>query len=152
MLDLLDTQPGNTVFEIGTGSGWNAALMGQLVGQQGHVYSMEIFPDLVHSSQQALQRAGGQSVTILAGDGALGYASGAPFDRIIFTAGSYDIPLAFHQQLKEDGLLLAVLKLAGGGDDLVLFISSRASWFLSTRPRFCLYLCWGLIGRSGGTA
>lgn len=121
MLDLLDIQPGNTVFEIGTGSGWNAALMGQLVGLQGHVYSMEIFPDLVHTSQQALQRAGGQSVTILAGDGALGYPPGAPFDRIIFTAGSYDIPLALHQQLKENGLLLAVLKLAGGGDDLVLF-------------------------------
>lgn len=121
MLDLLDIQLGNAVFEIGTGSGWNAALMGQLVGPSGHVYSMEIFIDLVHSSQQALQRTGSQFVTVLAGDGALGYPPGAPYDRIIFTAGSYDIPLALHQQLKENGLLLAVLKVAGGGDDLVLF-------------------------------
>lgn len=121
MLDLLDIQPGDTVFEIGTGSGWNAALMGQLVGPRGHVYSIEIFPDLANSSQQALQRAGGQSVTILTGDGMLGYSRGTPFDRIIFTAGSYDIPLSLHQQLKENGFLLAVLKLAGGGDDLILF-------------------------------
>lgn len=121
MLDLLDIQSGHTVFEIGTGSGWNAALMAQLTKTQGHVYSTEIFPDLAHSSQQALQRVGGQSVTILAADGSLGYEPGAPFDRIIFTAGSYDIPLAIHRQLKENGLLLAVLKLAGGGDDLVLF-------------------------------
>ncbi|RZM08606.1 MAG: hypothetical protein EOO88_49965, partial [Pedobacter sp.] len=121
MLDLLDIQPGHAVYEIGTGSGWNAALIGQLAGPQGRVYSTEIFPDLAHTSQQALLGVGGQSVTVLAADGSLGYEPGAPYDRIIFTAGSYDIPLAIHQQLKEDGLLLAVLKLAGGGDDLVLF-------------------------------
>lgn len=120
MLSLLDIQPGATVFEIGTGSGWNAALMGHLVGPQGHVYSMEILPDLVTRSEQAMQAAKVESVTVLLGDGTAGYPSGAPFDRIIFTAGSYDIPLAIHQQLKEGGLLLAVLKIPGGGDDLVL--------------------------------
>ena len=120
MLFLLDIQPGMSVFEIGTGSGWNAALMSSLVGPQGHVYSAEILPDLVTSSQQALRESLTQSVTVLLGDGMAGYASGAPFDRIIFTAGAYDIPLALHQQLKEGGLLLAVLKIAGGGDDLVL--------------------------------
>lgn len=120
MLFLLDIQPGMSVFEIGTGSGWNAALMGHLVGPQGHVYSAEILPDLVATSQQALRATQAQSVTVILGDGMAGYASGAPFDRIIFTAGAYDIPLALHQQLKEGGLLLAVLKIAGGGDDLVL--------------------------------
>lgn len=120
MLFLLDIQPGMRVFEIGTGSGWNAALMSSLVGPQGHVYSAEILPDLVTSSQQALRENQAQSATVILGDGMAGYASGAPFDRIIFTAGAYDIPLALHQQLKEGGLLLAVLKIAGGGDDLVL--------------------------------
>ena len=142
MLDLLDIQPGHAVYEIGTGSGWNAALIGQLAGPQGRVYSTEIFPDLAHTSQQALLGVGSQSVTVLAADGSLGYEPGAPYDRIIFTAGSYDIPLAIHQQLKEDGLLLAVLKLAGGGDDLVLFkkqqgvlVSQHAS------PPCCLFPC-----------
>ncbi|MDQ6481784.1 protein-L-isoaspartate O-methyltransferase [Dyadobacter sp. LHD-138] len=121
MLAMMDIQPGNTIFEIGAGSGWNAAMMSQLVGVEGHVYSMEIFPELVNSTRRTIERIGFQAVTVLLGDGAMGYMHGAPFDRIIFTAGSYDIPFELHRQLKENGLLLAVLKLAGGGDDVVLF-------------------------------
>jgi protein-L-isoaspartate(D-aspartate) O-methyltransferase len=120
MLDVLNIQSGPHVYEIGTGSGWNAALMAYLVGPTGHVYTMEILPDWVTSSQQDLQGVGVESVTVLARDCSAGYGPGAPFDRIIFTAGSYDVPLAIHQQLKEGGLLLAVLKIPGGGDDLVL--------------------------------
>lgn len=120
MLSRLDIQPGSRVFEIGTGSGWNAALMSWLVGPEGNVTTTEILPELVASSQRALSRAGVQGVTVLSGDGALGYAPGAPFDRIVFTAGAYDIPLALHEQLREGGLALVVLKIPGGGDDLVL--------------------------------
>jgi protein-L-isoaspartate(D-aspartate) O-methyltransferase len=120
MLDLLDIQPGASVFEIGTGSGWNAGLMGKLVGKEGHVYSMEILTDLVASSQKALKIAGIEQVSVLEGDSGAGYIAEAPFDRIIFTAGAYDIPLAIHQQLKEGGRLAAVVKIPGGGDDLIL--------------------------------
>jgi hypothetical protein len=60
------------------------------------------------------------NVSILQGDGAAGYAAGAPYDRAIFTAGAYDLPACLHEQLRTDALLLFVLKQAEGGDTLFL--------------------------------
>ncbi len=120
MLALLDLKPGHKVLEIGTGSGWNAALMGKLVGEEGQVYTLELIGELAQESKKRLQSLSIQSVTVLEGDGGEGYPPAAPFDRIVFTAGAYDIPLPIHQQLREGGLLLAVIKIPGGGDNLFL--------------------------------
>jgi len=120
MLDLLQLQPGQSVFELGAGSGWNAALMGHLVGPAGRVFSLEIIPDLAAAAAKNIQRAGLTNVSLVAADGGDGYAPGAPYDRAIFTAGAYDLPRAFHDQLRDGGLLLAVIKLEGGGDSLFL--------------------------------
>jgi protein-L-isoaspartate(D-aspartate) O-methyltransferase len=120
MLDLLQLKPGQKVFELGTGSGWNAALMGRLVGPNGHVHSLEIIPGMATAATDAIEKLGIKNVKVIAGDGGDGYAAGAPYDRAIFTAGTYDLPRPFHEQLKEGGLLLAVLKSAGGGDNLFL--------------------------------
>jgi protein-L-isoaspartate(D-aspartate) O-methyltransferase len=120
MLDMLQLQPGHTVFELGAGSGWNAALMGYLVGPTGHVYSLEIIPEVAQIARDTIAALGIKNVHSIAADGGEGYAGGAPYDRVIFTAGTYDLPHHFYTQMKNGGLLLAVIKNAGGGDHLFL--------------------------------
>lgn len=118
MLDLLQFQPGQTVFELGAGSGWNAALIGQLVGPSGRVYSLEIIPEIAQRAEQAITRLGIKNVHIVCADGAEGYAHEAPYDRVTFTAGTYDLPRHFYDQIKDGGLMLVVIKNEGGGDNL----------------------------------
>jgi protein-L-isoaspartate(D-aspartate) O-methyltransferase len=120
MLDLLQLQPGQAVFELGAGSGWNAALIGQLVGPSGRVCSLEIIPDLAQRATDTIAELGIANVRVVAADGGDGYVAGGPYDRITFTAGTYDLPRQFYEQLKADGLLLAVIKNQGGGDTLFL--------------------------------
>jgi protein-L-isoaspartate(D-aspartate) O-methyltransferase len=120
MLNLLQLQPGHQVFELGAGSGWNAALMGYLVAPAGHVYSVEILPEIAQMATEAVAALALTNVSIIQADGADAYAKGAPYDRAIFTAGTYDLPRAFYQQLKESALLLAVIKHPGDGDSLFL--------------------------------
>jgi protein-L-isoaspartate(D-aspartate) O-methyltransferase len=120
MLEMLELKPGQTVFELGAGSGWNAALMGRLVGPAGRVFSLEIIPEVARAATEAVQAAGITNVSIVAADGGDGHPAGSPYDRAIFTAGTYDLPRAFFEQLKDGGLLMAVIKLEGGGDTLFL--------------------------------
>jgi protein-L-isoaspartate(D-aspartate) O-methyltransferase len=121
MLDRLDIREGDSVLEIGAGSGWNAAMMGRLAGESGRVHSVEILPELIGTAREAISGLGIGNVEIIESDGGDGYAPGAPYDRIMFTVGSYDIPAAFYKQLKDGGVLLMVLKSIGYGDTLYLF-------------------------------
>lgn len=120
MLDLLQFQPGQTVLELGTGSGWNAALIGQLVGPSGMVYSLEIIPEIAQRAAETISALGITNVHVIRADAGSGYAPGAPYDRIAFTAGTYDLPHHFYEQINGGGLLLAVIKNEGGGDNLFL--------------------------------
>ena len=125
MLDLLKLEPGQTVFELGAGSGWNAAMMGNIVGSEGKVSSMEIIPDIAQNVKSAIEAAGIENVEIIEGDGGKGYSLGAPYDRAVFTAGTYDLPRAFHEQIREGGFLLVVIKVEGGGDQMFLLEKKR---------------------------
>lgn len=118
MLDMLQLAPGHKVFELGAGSGWNAALMGSIVGPQGHVHSVELIPDVAARARAAIDAIGRSNVSIVQADGGGGYEPGAPYDRAIFTAGAYDLPRQFYRQIADGGLLLAVIKCEGGGDTL----------------------------------
>jgi len=120
MLDLLRLSPGHKVFELGAGSGWNAALMARLVGPEGHVYSLEIISEVAKAAAATIETMGIRNVDIIAADGGEGYVAAAPYDRAIFTAGTYDLPRPFYGQMAEGGLLLAVIKNQGGGDNLFL--------------------------------
>jgi len=120
MLDLLQLHSGQHVFELGAGSGWNAALMGCLVGPAGQVYSLEIIPEVAAMAANTIEHLDIKNVHIIAADGGDGYAAGAPYDRAIFTAGTYDLPHHFYDQIKEGGLFLVVIKNEGGGDNLFL--------------------------------
>jgi protein-L-isoaspartate(D-aspartate) O-methyltransferase len=108
MLDMLHVEPGHNVFELGAGSGWNAAMLGRLTGPAGHVYSIEIIPEMARRAAAAVQALGINNVSIIEADGGKGYAAAAPYDRAIFTAGTYELPRYFYHQIKEGGLLLVV--------------------------------------------
>lgn len=147
MLDMLQLEPGQKVFELGAGSGWNAALMGNLVAPEGCVYSLELIPEMAQRATATIGALGIKNVNIVEADGGEGYAAGAPYDRAIFTAGAYDLPDPFFEQIKEGGLFLVVIKSEGGGDTLVLLrkehdyfelIDSMACGFVQMRGKYQL--------------
>jgi protein-L-isoaspartate(D-aspartate) O-methyltransferase len=102
MLVDLDVQPGQRVLEIGAGTGYNAALLATLVGRRGSVTSVELDPATATRARGALRRAGVRA-TVVVGDGHLGYAPGAPYDRIIATAASPTVPRPWFEQLADGG-------------------------------------------------
>lgn len=104
MTELLEPSRDLKVLEIGTGSGYQAAVLAMLVK---HVYSIEIVPELAASATQTLKRLGYGNVTVRAGDGYKGWPEQAPFDRIVLTAAPPEIPPALIDQLKPGGKLVA---------------------------------------------
>lgn len=113
MLEQLALQPGQHVLEVGTGTGYNAALMGYLVGAHGRVTTLDIDPSIVAAASDHLAAAGCSNVTAICGDGMVGCATHAPYDRIILTVGGWDIAPAWREQLKPDGRMLLPLSLNG---------------------------------------
>jgi protein-L-isoaspartate(D-aspartate) O-methyltransferase len=113
MLEQLDLQPGHKVLEIGTGPGYNAALMAHIVGETGKVVTVEIDEDLTEAAREHLASAGFDQVQVVCADGGYGYPDAAPFDRIILTVGAPDITPAWWKQMKPEGRLVLPLMLRG---------------------------------------
>jgi protein-L-isoaspartate(D-aspartate) O-methyltransferase len=113
MLEQLDLRRGHRVLEIGTGSGYNAAVMAEVVGPGGQVVSVDIDPELVARAEASLLEAGYFDVSVRCADGGYGAAGDAPFDRIIVTAGAWDIAPAWLDQLGPRGRLVLPLSLRG---------------------------------------
>ena len=103
MTDLLDPEPGHRVLEIGTGSGYQAAVLAVLVE---HVYTIEIIPALAETAARRLKDLGYENVSVKAGDGYYGWPEAAPFDGIIVTAVGPDIPEDLLSQLKPGGRMV----------------------------------------------
>lgn len=120
MLELLAVEPGNRVLEIGAATGINAALLAELTGPTGHVSTIEIDDDLADGARKSLDRAGYPHVDVICGDGALGHPGGAPYDRIVVTAGAWDIPAAWWRQLATGGRMVVPVRLHGSGLTRVL--------------------------------
>ena len=97
MTELLQPEPGDRILEVGTGSGYQAAVAAELVSQ---VYSIEIIPALARSAADRLERLGVSNVFVRAGDGYLGWPEQGPFDGILVTAGAEDVPEPLVEQLK----------------------------------------------------
>ncbi|GAA3202741.1 methyltransferase, FxLD system [Nonomuraea helvata] len=113
MLDQLGVEPGQRVLEIGTGTGYNAALLAHLVGPHGHVVSVDIDADVVAQARLNLAAAGMSQVEAVCADGAQGHAASAPYDRLIATVGVWDLAPAWLEQLGAGGRLVAPLDLRG---------------------------------------
>ncbi|MEA1985135.1 MAG: protein-L-isoaspartate O-methyltransferase [Euryarchaeota archaeon] len=105
MCDLLDLRVGQKVLEIGTGSGYNAAIMAELVGKEGHIYSIERVPQLVDFAKKNLEAAGYENVSIILEDGSGGSLDHAPYDRINVTSAAPSIPDPLVQQLSRGGIM-----------------------------------------------
>ncbi len=106
MLEKLQPRKGEKVLEIGTGSGYLTALLSVLVGESGKVFSIEYFPELKNFAELNLRRYNFKNVTLLIGDGKNGIAGEAPFDKIVSSAETKEIPRAWEKQLKIGGSIL----------------------------------------------
>lgn len=115
MLELLELESGLRVLEIGAGTGYNAALMGEIVGEEGHVTTIDIQEDVVEQTRRLLEAAGYGRVEVLVKDGAFGHPEGAPYDRIVATVGCPDISWAWAEQLADGGFMLIPLQHGGEG-------------------------------------
>lgn len=113
MLDQLDLRPGHRVLEIGTGSGYNAAIMARLTGPDGAVTTVDIDAELVSRARASLAEAGFGDVDVICADGGFGAPEYAPFDRVIVTAGAWDIAPAWLAQLAPEGRLVLPLSVCG---------------------------------------
>jgi protein-L-isoaspartate(D-aspartate) O-methyltransferase len=116
MTELLDPQPGDVILEVGTGSGYQAAVLAQLVQ---HVYSVEIVDQLAASARKVLLQLHHDNITVRTGDGYAGWPEHAPFDGIIVTAAAGQIPPPLLQQLKPGARLVIPVGEHGGDQELL---------------------------------
>jgi len=112
MCEYLELKEGDNVLEIGTGSGYHAALCAEIVAPDnsenpGHVYTIERHKELADKAREAINNTGyGDRVTVICGDGTLGYPENAPYDKILVTAASpKKIPPPYKEQLKDGGII-----------------------------------------------
>ena len=112
MTEELNPEPGDLVLEVGTGSGYQAAVLAEIVakqdpGHRGHVYTIERIPELAEFARRNIARAGySEHVTVIVGDGTLGYPEKAPFNKIIVTAAAPTVPPPLIDQLADGGKLV----------------------------------------------
>jgi protein-L-isoaspartate(D-aspartate) O-methyltransferase len=114
MNEALQLEIGHKVLEVGAGSGWHAATIAEIIAPRdsprsnwGHVYTVEIVQDLADLARKTIMKAGyGDRVTIMHGDGSMGFPEEAPYDRIVVTAAAPDVPKPLVEQLRPGGIML----------------------------------------------
>lgn len=144
MCEALDIKEGQRVLEIGTGSGYHAAIVAQLVGGTGHVYTVERFESLAKNAKENLEHSGIKNVTVDIGDGSCGLPSSQPYDRIYVTCAAPFLPQPLVDQLRDPGKLLVPI-----GDmycELTLFEKNKGKTTLSHLGG-CVFV--PLVGKHG---
>jgi protein-L-isoaspartate(D-aspartate) O-methyltransferase len=126
-LELLQLTGNEKVLEIGTGSGYQTALLAHLASQ---VFTIERVAPLLERARDAIRQTGARNVSVLVGDGTLGWRDYGPYDAILVTAGAPDIPRPLAEQLAEGGRLLIPL---GGRDEQMLTLVTRRGDALQRR-------------------
>jgi protein-L-isoaspartate(D-aspartate) O-methyltransferase len=140
MAERLDVRDGDRVLEIGTGTGYNAALLCRRVGDR-NVTSIDIDPNLVASARSRLKELGYEPL-LVAGDGASGVPQTAPYDRIVSTSAFPGVPPAWIRQLTDGGRVVAPLTFGGallvatktGPGEVTGRLDTRQAWFMAMRP------------------
>ena len=142
MTEALDLEPGQRVLEIGTGSGYQAAILAEL---GAHVYTVERIPELSAEARRRLELAGYYDVRFHIGDGTLGLPGEEPFERIIVTAGAPDAPIALLARLAEPGVLVVPI----GDDQVQDLVRYRKADHRVARETLCRCSFVKLIGAEG---
>ena len=144
MTELLNVMEGQKILEIGSGSGWQSAILSFLVAH-GKVFSIERHPKLVKFAKENLNKLGIQNVEIILGNGSLGLSQESPFDRIIITAACKKVPPPLFEQLSLDGLLIA--PVGEYSQSLILFKkTSQGIIEIKNQPGFVFVPLLGKLG------
>ena len=124
MLELLQPEGGHNVLDVGSGSGWQTALLCQIVGSKGFVSAIEFIPELREFGESNIEEYNFNNVKFVCGNGTKGLVEKAPFDRIIVAASGEKIPSAWKEQLKIGGRLVAPI-----GNSIWLLVKKSARKF-----------------------
>jgi protein-L-isoaspartate(D-aspartate) O-methyltransferase len=116
-VEALALEGSERVLEVGTGYGWQTAILGRLAG---HVYSVERYADLARTARESLARFGVQNVEVIVGDGSEGLPEHAPFDAVLVSAAFPSVPAPLAEQLADGGRLVQPIG-RGGSEDVTLF-------------------------------
>jgi protein-L-isoaspartate(D-aspartate) O-methyltransferase len=142
MVEALEIQPDDRVLEVGTGTGYEAAVLAELAGE---VWTMERIPELAHQAQQILTRLGYRNVHVVEGDGSLGLPEHAPFNKILVAAAAPAAPQPLVNQLANGGRL--VLPVGGRLDQQIQLIRKVNGELLTTPRELCRFV--PLVGQEG---
>ncbi len=129
LVHVLGVAPGDRVLEIGSGSGWLAAVMSRLVGDAGRVVGVEIIADLAEQSRRDFEALGLKNIAVYAADGMRGCPQEAPFDKTMITAATWDFPIALFAQVKDGGFVLAPIATDTFGGCLVALLKLESGIF-----------------------
>lgn len=140
MLELLAPSPDDRVLEIGTGSGYNAALLAELVGAGGSVTTVDLDEDMAAGARDTLRGLGYSNVRVLAADGSLQTFAGLEYDDVVVTARSDDIAAAWWDALAEKARLVVPLRLEGAGEYAVGFVRGGDGLLRSVGAYPCAFI------------
>ena len=147
MCEYLDLKEGHRVLEIGTGSGYHAALLSHLVGDSGFVYTIERIKSLADSAREKYRTFNFKNIEVIHSDGTLGFPEKSPFNRILVTAAAPKIPDALLEQLSPNSGILCIPVSSGAGGQDLLVITKNGNTI--ERKNVCAVVFVPLIGRDG---
>ena len=142
MTELLEVEPEHRVLEVGTGSGYQTAILARLAK---HVYTVERIPELLETARWRLAALGHQNVSWLVGDGSLGWPEEAPFDRVMVTAAAPRLPRALVDQLRDGGRM--VIPIGGESHQTLVQVEKLENRIVETLSVSCRFV--QLIGAQG---
>jgi protein-L-isoaspartate(D-aspartate) O-methyltransferase len=145
MLEVSDLKRGLKVLEIGAGSGYNAALIAEICGEE-NVVTIERKPEVYEFGMENLKREG-YKVKVVLGDGTKGYQEDAPYDRILATAAAPQVPQSWKRQLKEEGLIIAPVGRERYYQELLVLKWKKDGTFDTNKYGGCVFV--PLVGEDG---
>jgi len=147
MCEYLEIEKGQKILEIGTGSGYQAALLSILVGKLGTIYSIERIPELTHNARKVFEELDYKNIVTIIGDGSIGLEKEAPFDRILVTAASPEIIRSLLNQLSpNNGILVIPVGQRNWDQDLYVIKRNQEKY---TKQHICKVVFVPLIGEKG---